>query len=139
DISYHDMERLNKIQSIPELQTALSELLDIDLPDPKRGILLDLYVQTIFYCREKHFKPAQASTLISIVKSIHKVNVGTIINNIPYCHTYCKELLLCHSVRQPPFSINLYNSEEVTSIYKYIHNSYMRHYRLYKSVFTPQV
>ncbi|XP_055006498.1 coiled-coil domain-containing protein 189 [Boleophthalmus pectinirostris] len=139
DISYHDMERLNKIQSIPELQITLCELLEIDVPNPKRGILLDLYVQTVFYCRENNFKPTQTSTLLSILKSIHKINAETVINNIEHCHTYCKELLLCHSVRQPPFSIDLYNSEEVTSIYKYIYNSYMRHYRLYKFVFTPQL
>ncbi|KAK7919753.1 hypothetical protein WMY93_011037 [Mugilogobius chulae] len=99
DISHHDMAKLNNIQSIPELQDVLNEMLEIDLPDPKRGILLDLYIQTIFYCRKKHFTPAQTSTLLSILKSIHTFNVETVMNNIAYCHIYCKELLLCHSVR----------------------------------------
>ncbi|XP_072311929.1 cilia- and flagella-associated protein 119 [Eucyclogobius newberryi] len=139
DINYHEMEKLNKIQSIPALQTALSEVLRIDHSGPKQGILLNLYVQTMLYCREMHFKPVQTSTLLSIIISIHKVNVETVFNNIANCHTYCKELLLCHSVRRPPCSIDLYKLEEVTSIYEYIYNSYMRHYRLYKSVFTPQI
>ncbi|CAL1599213.1 unnamed protein product [Knipowitschia caucasica] len=139
DITYHDMEKINQIQSIPEIQKALCEVLEIELPDPKRGILLDLYVQTILYCREKQYKAAQTSTLLSILKAIHRVNVETIMNNITHCHSFCKELLFRHSVRRPPSSIDLYNAEEVFSIYEYIYNTYLRHYRLYKAIFTPQV
>lgn len=139
DISFHDMEKLEKTQSIPDLETALCEVLEVDLSDPKREILLELYVQTMLFCRENSFKTVQTSTLMSIIKSIHEANVVTPIDNIQQCNTYCKELLLCHSVRRPPFSINLFNLEEVSRIYKYIYNSYMRHYKLYKYIFTPQV
>lgn len=92
---------------------------------------------------------------------------GTPLNNVENCLKYCKELLLCHSVRvcrpvfdlvrglisvhfpkrwllvcasqRPPFSINLFSLGEVTTILKYISNNYLRHYKFYKYVFTPQV
>ncbi|KAM7381829.1 hypothetical protein PAMA_012609 [Pampus argenteus] len=119
--------------------SALCSVFQFDLPEPRRGVQLELYVQTVVFCRECSFKKEQTSALLSIIKSIHEANIETPLNNIEQCFEYCKELLLCHSVRRPPFSVNLFSSEEVNCIFKYIHNSYLRHYKLYKYIFTPQV
>uniref|UniRef100_A0A3B5AKA0 Uncharacterized protein n=1 Tax=Stegastes partitus TaxID=144197 RepID=A0A3B5AKA0_9TELE len=118
---------------------ALCSVLGVDLPEPKRGALLELYVQTVLFCREHSYKKEQTSALLSIIKSIHEANIETPLLNIEQCLKYCKELLLCHSVRRPPFSINLFSSTEANCILEYIHSSYMRHYKLYKYIFTPQV
>ncbi|XP_023150042.2 coiled-coil domain-containing protein 189 isoform X1 [Amphiprion ocellaris] len=139
DVSYHDMEEMDKLQSIPELESALRSVLGVDLPEPKRGVLLELYVQTVLFCREHSFKKEQTSALLSIIKSIHEANIETPLLNFEQCLKYCKELLLCHSVRRPPFSINIFSSAEANCILEYIHNNYMRHYKLYKYIFTPQV
>ncbi|XP_010734553.1 cilia- and flagella-associated protein 119 isoform X1 [Larimichthys crocea] len=139
DVSYHDMEEIDKMQSIPDLESVICSVFGVDLPEPKRGVLLELYVQAVLFCRERSFKKEQTSALLSIIKSIHEANIETPLNNIDQCFKYCKELLLCHSVRRPPFSINLFSSEEVNCILNYIHNSYVRHYKLYKYIFTPQV
>ncbi|KAI3365635.1 hypothetical protein L3Q82_010711 [Scortum barcoo] len=138
DVSYHDMEELDNMQSIADLERALSSVFGVDLPEPKRGVLLELYVQTVLFCRERGFKKEQTSALLSIIKSVHEANVETPLNNIEECFKYCKELLLCHSVRRPPFSISLFNYEEVNCVLKYIHDSYVRHYKLYKYILTPQ-
>ncbi|XP_069011945.1 cilia- and flagella-associated protein 119 [Embiotoca jacksoni] len=138
-VSYHDMEEIDKSQSTPDLESVLCSVFGVDLPEPKRGVLLELYVQTVIFCREQSFSKEQTSALLSVIKSIHEVNIETPLNNIEQCFTYCKELLLCHSVRRPPFSINLFSCEEAECILKYIHNSYIRHYKLYKYIFTPQV
>ncbi|MBN3309569.1 MRC1 protein, partial [Amia calva] len=63
----------------------------------------------------------------------------TPLNNIEHCFSYCTELILCHCVRRPPFSIDLYSPEEATQVTEYLVNSYFRHYSLYKYTFTPQV
>lgn len=52
--------------------------------------------------------------------------------NVGLCLSVCPQ-------QRPPFSINLFSYEEVTCILKYIYNSYVRHYKLYKYIFTPQV
>ncbi|XP_031699388.1 cilia- and flagella-associated protein 119 [Anarrhichthys ocellatus] len=139
DVSYHDMEEICKMQSIPDLESALCNVFGVHLPEPKRGVLLEMYVQTVLFCRECNFKKEQTSALLSIIKSIHEANIETPLNNIEECFKYCKDLLLCHSVRRPPFSINLFSFEEVECILKYIHNSYVRHYKLYKYIFTTQL
>ncbi|KAM9425875.1 cilia- and flagella-associated protein 119 [Pholidichthys leucotaenia] len=139
DVSFHDIEEIDKTQSIPDLKRVLCSVLGADLLEPRRGVLLELYVQTVFFCREHSFKKEQTSALLSIIKSIHEANVETPLNNIDQCFKYCRDLLLCHSVRRPPFSISLFGYDEVNHIFDYIHNSYMRHYKLYKYIFTPQV
>ncbi|KAJ4940420.1 hypothetical protein JOQ06_026723 [Pogonophryne albipinna] len=139
DVNYHDMEEIEKMQSIPDLESALCRVFGVDLPEPKRGVLLELYVQTVLFCRECNFKKEQTSALLSIIKATHEANIETPLNNIEQCFKYCKELLLCHSVRRPPFSINLFNSEEATCILNYTYNRYVRHYKLYKYIFTPQL
>ncbi|XP_010770439.1 cilia- and flagella-associated protein 119 [Notothenia coriiceps] len=139
DVNYHDMEEIEKMHSIPDLESALCRVFGVDLPEPKRGVLLELYVQTVLFCRECNYKKEQTSALLSIIKATHEVNIETPLNNIEQCFKYCKELLLCHSVRRPPFSINLFNSEEATCILNYIYNRYVRHYKLYKYIFAPQL
>ncbi|XP_076616834.1 cilia- and flagella-associated protein 119 [Chaetodon auriga] len=139
DVSYHDMEEIDRMQSVRDLESALCSVFALDLPEPKRGVVLELYVQTVLFSRERSFRKEQTSALLSIVRSVHEANIETPLNNIEQCFKYCKELLLCHSVRRPPFSINLFSSDEVTCILNYIYNSYVRHYKLYKYIFTPQV
>ncbi|XP_056890214.1 coiled-coil domain-containing protein 189 isoform X1 [Takifugu flavidus] len=167
DVSYHDMDEINKVQSVPDLERfltniypciytcshscrhrcdtvlpcdrALSTVFEVDLLEPRRGVLLELYVQAVFFCREQNFKNEQTSVLLSILKSIHQANIGSPHNNIESCFKYCKELLICHSVRRPPFSIELFSLGEVTAILKYINNNYLRHYKFYKYLFTQQV
>ncbi|KAG7272835.1 hypothetical protein CRUP_025815 [Coryphaenoides rupestris] len=54
------------------------------------------------------------------------------------CFDYCSELLLCHAVRRPPFSVDLFKLHEVTLILEHVNNTYIRNYALYKYIFTPQ-
>ncbi|XP_069374045.1 cilia- and flagella-associated protein 119 isoform X2 [Paralichthys olivaceus] len=139
DASFHDMEEIDNTQSVPDLERVLCRVFGVDLAEPKRGVVLELYVQTVLFCRKCSFNKEQTSAVLSIIKSVHEANIETPLNNIEQCFSYCKELLLCHSVRRPPFSINLFGSKEADFILKYIYNSYMRHYKLYKYIFTPQV
>ncbi|XP_046889059.1 coiled-coil domain-containing protein 189 isoform X1 [Hypomesus transpacificus] len=170
DVSYNDMDEIDNIKSIPELERTLCRVLAVDFSEPRKGVLLELFVHTVLFCRENKFNREQTSALISIVKNMHQANTETPLNNVDHCFAYCSELLLCHSVRvcrlkystqrtlpllphftlvnyfsffcfpqRPPFSINLFSCDQVTHILKYLLNSYIKHFNLYKYIFTPQV
>ncbi|KAK2866415.1 hypothetical protein Q7C36_002471 [Tachysurus vachellii] len=139
DLSYSDAEEISKTESIPEISRVLCQALHLDAPEPQKEILLDLYTNLVLFCKQQTLSKEQTSVLLSIVKNMHQLNTETPVNNMDQCFTYCTELLLCHSVRRPPFSIDLFNSEQLTEIMKYLINTYMRHYMLYKYVFTPQM
>ncbi|XP_055031540.2 cilia- and flagella-associated protein 119 isoform X1 [Misgurnus anguillicaudatus] len=139
DLKQSDMEEIEKTKSALEIERILCSALVSDVPQPKQRILLELYTNLVLFCREKNFNREQTSVLISIVKNVHQFNTETPLNNTDQCFNYCSELLLCHSVRRPPFSIDLFNSDQVTEILSYFINTYMRHYFLYKYIFTPEV
>ncbi|KAG1954866.1 hypothetical protein F2P79_008937 [Pimephales promelas] len=117
----------------------LSHALLVSVPQPKQGVLLELYTNLVLFCRERNFNREQTSVLISIIKNVHQFNTETPLDNTDHCLSYCSELLLCHSVRRPPFSIDLFSSEQMTQILNYFINTYMRHYFLYKYIFTPEL
>ncbi|XP_024140942.1 coiled-coil domain-containing protein 189 isoform X2 [Oryzias melastigma] len=138
DISYHDMEIIDQIKAVPDLESTLCRLFGLDLPEPKRGVVVELYVQAVLFGRKQSFKKEQTSSLLSIIKSIHEANVGNLLKDEDECFHYCVELLLCHSVRRPPFSISIFTYEEANSILKYLDAVYLKHCKLYKYIFTPQ-
>ena len=41
--------------------------------------------------------------------------------------------------QRPPFSIDLFKEEQLLALADYVVNTYFRHFKLYKYVFTPQV
>ncbi|XP_060951435.1 coiled-coil domain-containing protein 189 [Limanda limanda] len=139
DASFQDMEEIDSTQSVPDLERVVGSVFGVDLAEPKRAVMLELYVQTVIFCRKFIFNKEQTSALLSIIKSIHEANIETPHNNMEQCFDYCKELLLCHSVRRPPFSINLFSPKEADFILNYIYNSYMKHFKLYKYIFTRQI
>ncbi|RVE59649.1 hypothetical protein OJAV_G00190640 [Oryzias javanicus] len=138
DISYHDMEIIDQIKAVPDLESTLCRLFGLDLSEPKRGVVLELYVQAVLFGRKQSFKKEQTSSLLSIIKSINEANIGNLLEDEDECFYYCVELLLCHSVRRPPFSISIFTFEEANSILKYLDAVYLRHCKLYKYIFTPQ-
>ena len=48
----------------------------VGLAEPKREVTLELYVQTVIFCRNFSFNKEQTSALLSIIKSIHEANIG---------------------------------------------------------------
>lgn len=85
---------------------ALSIVFKVDLPEPTRGVLLELYVQMVLFCREQKFKNEQTSVLLSLIKSVHQANIGkktltqhykmhynSIIQMISCTSLFCQELL----------------------------------------------
>uniref|UniRef100_W5M6B0 Cilia and flagella associated protein 119 n=1 Tax=Lepisosteus oculatus TaxID=7918 RepID=W5M6B0_LEPOC len=139
DLSYADMEEVEAAQTTEELQRALGRALALQLSRPSDSILADMYLYAVLFCRERQFNREQTSVLVSIVRALHLANTGTPLNNMEYCFNYFTELVLCHCVRRPPFSIDLFSPEQATQITEYLVNTYFRHYALYKYTFTPQV
>lgn len=64
---------------------------------------------------------------------------ATPLGNVEECYHYFTSVLFCHGVRRPPFSIDLFKEQQLLSLADYVVNTYFRHFKLYKYVFTPQV
>merc|ERR1712071_196648 len=50
-----------------------------------------------------------------------------------------RELLLAHSVIEPPWRVVIFQPHDIGNIANFIVDNYFRHYSMYKYCFTPEV
>ncbi|KAG9460851.1 hypothetical protein GDO78_019142, partial [Eleutherodactylus coqui] len=147
--------KLERAQSNEDVRRALSEVLGVRSGpcDVRASALLDLHYYTLRFCWDCGFSAEQTSCVLSIVKEIHaacvgeqpwtrllcEVSPGSALGNVTECYRHCQQSLLCHAVSRPPFSIHLFSPQELLHIRDYILNTYFRHFKLYKCVFSSQL
>ncbi|XP_053550791.1 cilia- and flagella-associated protein 119 [Bombina bombina] len=141
DLDTHDLEILERCNSAEDMQRSLSQMLSLErsLSPLQVSVLLDLYYYTLRFCQDCGFSREQTSCLVSIMKETHGACLDTPLDNADTCYGYFRQLLLCHTLQRPPFSLNLFTPQQVLLISEYFLNTYFRHFKLYKYVFTPQV
>ncbi|KAM8962418.1 cilia- and flagella-associated protein 119 [Pelodytes ibericus] len=141
DLSMRDLDVLQQISSVEEFHRTVSGILCVgsSVSESRVSVLLDLYYYTMRFCRDSEFSREQTSCLFSIVKETHATCLDTPLGNADVCYKYFKELLLCHAIHRPPYSLKLFTPEQIQCISHYFLNTYFRHFKLYKYVFTPQV
>ncbi|XP_022382200.1 coiled-coil domain-containing protein 189 isoform X1 [Enhydra lutris kenyoni] len=140
-LDIHSMHRLEKTANTEEMKEVLAELLGLSCPEQslKEAITLDLFSHALIFCRQQGFSLEQTSTACALLQDLHKACVATPLGNVEECYRYFISVLFCHGVRRPPFSINLFREEQLLALADYVVNTYFRHFKLYKYVFTPQV
>ncbi|KAI0223235.1 hypothetical protein LSAT2_025542 [Lamellibrachia satsuma] len=141
DLTVSDMDLLNEASTADDVKRELARIFELEdyVTNLKAGILMDLYFYVIQFARDNNFSKEKTSTLFSIVKHIHEMCIETPFGNIEYCYRHFRELLLCHAVRRPPFSLDIFSAEDVQTITEFVIDSYFRHFKMYKYVFTPLV
>lgn len=141
DLTVSDLDVVDEVQAPDHVKQTLANIFKVeDYKDNlKNGILVDLFYYCIQFSRDNSFSKEQTSAFFSIVKKTHEVCVETPFGNVENCFRYFKELVLCHAVKRPPYSIDLFSPDEVRKITEYVINTYFRHFKMYKYVFTPLV
>ncbi|XP_059979382.1 cilia- and flagella-associated protein 119 isoform X3 [Lagenorhynchus albirostris] len=140
-LDIHSMHRLEKTANVEEMREVLAELLGLGSPAQslRDAITLDLFSHALIFCRQQGFSLEQTSTACALLQDLHKACIATPLGNVEECYRYFTSVLFCHGIRRPPFSINLFTEEQLLALADYVVNTYFRHFKLYKYVFTPQV
>ncbi|KAK2189752.1 hypothetical protein NP493_98g05011 [Ridgeia piscesae] len=141
DLTVSDMDVLNMATSADDVKRELARIFELDdyMTNLKTEILMDLYFYVIQFARDNNFAKEKTSTLFSIVKRVHEMCIETPFGNIEFCYRHFRELLLCHAVRRPPFSLDIFTPDDVQVITEFVVDSYFRHFKLYKYAYTPMV
>ncbi|XP_046843434.1 coiled-coil domain-containing protein 189-like [Xenia sp. Carnegie-2017] len=136
-----DVQQLCVLKESTDKLKTLAEMFSLKnyKDDLKSAILLDLYFYTIQFALKNGFNDEQTSGFFSMIKSVHEMAVETPYGNVDDVYDYFKELLLCHSLKRPPFSVELFSSNQVQAISDYVTNTYFKHFKLYKYTFTAKV
>ncbi|XP_007988411.3 cilia- and flagella-associated protein 119 isoform X2 [Chlorocebus sabaeus] len=140
-LDIHSMHQLEKTTSAEEMRQVLAELLELGCPEQslRDTITLDLFCHALIFCRQQGFSLEQTSAACALLQDLHKACIATPLGNVEECYHYFTSVLFCHGVRRPPFSIDLFKEEQLLALEDYVVNTYFRHFKLYKYVFTPQV
>ncbi|KAM4829466.1 cilia- and flagella-associated protein 119 [Thomomys bottae] len=140
-LDFHSMQRLEKTATVEEMREVLAELLGLGSSEQslRDAITLDLFTHALIFCRQRGFSLEQMSAACAMLQDLHKACVATPLGNVEECYRYFTSVLFCHGVRRPPFSIDLFKEEQLLALADYVVNTYFRHFKLYKYVFTPQV
>ncbi|XP_014670739.1 PREDICTED: coiled-coil domain-containing protein C16orf93 homolog [Priapulus caudatus] len=85
------------------------------------------------------FSDVQTAAFFTVVKRLHEMCTSTPFDNIEECFQYFRELMLCHSVQRPPWSIALFTAQQVQSMAEHVVHTYFKHFLLYKYAFTPKL
>uniref|UniRef100_A1A4V9-2 Isoform 2 of Cilia- and flagella-associated protein 119 n=1 Tax=Homo sapiens TaxID=9606 RepID=A1A4V9-2 len=139
-LDVHSMHQLEKTTNA-EMREVLAELLELGCPEQslRDAITLDLFCHALIFCRQQGFSLEQTSAACALLQDLHKACIATPLGNVEECYRYFTSVLFCHGVRRPPFSIDLFKEEQLLALEDYVVNTYFRHFKLYKYVFTPQV
>ncbi|XP_029642246.1 coiled-coil domain-containing protein 189-like isoform X2 [Octopus sinensis] len=141
DLGPKQSAMLKNAEKLNDVKNILAEIFNLcnSSEQHKEKILLNLYTYAVQFAREEQFTVEQLSAHFSIVKLVHEACVESPFGNMEKTFTYFKDLLICHSVCRPPYSTELFSIKDVRKIACYMTNTYFRHFKLYKYVFTSQV
>uniref|UniRef100_A0A6I8PKW8 Coiled-coil domain containing 189 n=1 Tax=Ornithorhynchus anatinus TaxID=9258 RepID=A0A6I8PKW8_ORNAN len=140
-LDFHAMDLLERADTAEELREVLAGQLGMQSQERsmKEAVFLDMLCHALLFCRQQGFSREQTSAACALLQDTHKACIATPLGNVEECYSLFTHLLFCHGVRRPPFSIDLFEKEQLLSLADYVLNTYFRHFKLYKYVFTPQV
>jgi len=141
DLTVDAVDRLNESLNADHIKQVLADIFMLDnyKENLKLGIIMDLYYYTLQYARQMNFTPEKTSAFFSIVKKVFEVCIETPFGNLDHTFEYFKDLIHCHSINRPPYSIELFTPDEVRKVTEYTINTFFRHFKMYKYAFTPLV
>jgi len=135
------MDVMDMMMTADELRCQLVRIFKLDdhEENSRSEVLLDLYYHAVQFTRDNCFNKEQTACFLSVLRQVHDACVETPFDNMCECYKFLQGLVLCHSVQRPPFSIALFTLDQARHITQYVINTYFRHFKLYKYVFTPDV
>ncbi|BFZ04481.1 hypothetical protein BsWGS_07519 [Bradybaena similaris] len=141
DLSISSMDRLNESASSDHVKQVLADIFMLDnyRTEPRSAIVMDLFFHTLQFAKQEQFSREKTSAFFSIIKHIFEMCIESPFMNNDITHDYFKDLLVCHSVHRPPYSIALFSASDVMRISQHTMNTFFRHFEMYKCAFTPQV
>lgn len=104
---------------------------------PKDKILIDLHYYALKFAFANNFSKIQISSFVSILRALHRANQETPFDNYDHLLRYFQDLVICHSIKRPPFCVAIFDHQNVVKLISFISDTYLKHYKLYKYAFTP--
>ena len=138
--SFQNTDDVLKNRDYENCKQVISEKFRLNPTSDRRDtILVDKYYFLIKFCSKHEFNREQTSALIYTLTKLHELMKSTAYGNIDQCYVYLKQMIILYSVYRPPYSLKLFEPEEAKLVLDYFVNTYLKHFKLYKLIFTPAI
>jgi len=139
DLDRQQTAQLSGVQpwTFENVSRCLCSYLEMDASNPKDEILLKYYFGNLRFTVENRFTAEKTSTLFSIMKLVHFLSMERTLT-AEQSTQELRTLLLQHAVERPPYSIGIFSNKDVAQIMDHATDTYYRHYKLYRYVFTKK-
>ncbi|CAF1054454.1 unnamed protein product [Rotaria sordida] len=139
DLSRDQVRKLEELNDAESINNFFIKIFNLEPNTKRTTILCDLYYYALNFARTNRFNHEQISTFISILKRVHEMCIQTPFANMEETYKYFKELILKHSFSRPPQSLRIFTADGTKKVTDYIVDTYFRHYKMYKFIFTPTI
>merc|ERR1712130_66939 len=141
DFNQDVVEKLRTSDNDDEKRYLLADCLHLDASsgDPKCSILLDAFQGALGFAMRNNLSPEAISVLLAVLNRVHNFACQTSFENTASSATFMEELIKSHSLLWPPFAIEVFTPQVAKLALEYIRDTYFRHFKLYKYVFTPRI
>ena len=142
-LSEEQLERLEGTLESAAVKGLLRELLlsatERGLGDCKVGILVDFYFHHYAYCKAQAFSARQTCSMLSIAQHVFRSDMDNATSSAESSFSAFEKLILRRAVERPPVSMQVFSEEQALGIVDHFLNSYFRHFRLYKYIFSERI
>mmetsp|Transcript_49367 Transcript_49367/g.139799 ORF Transcript_49367/g.139799 Transcript_49367/m.139799 type:complete len:203 (+) Transcript_49367:316-924(+) len=136
------IQKLNDTHETDAVKSMLSEAIgvagDDDLDEAQKEVAIDFYFYCFAFCKECGFDTLKTSTFLSIAKqtcNFIRLDASTDMNT---AFEKFKALMFAHAVERSPHAVLIFSVEDVEKVTEFMLNSYFRHFKLYKYIFTAK-
>ena len=117
----------------------LSTASERELGDSKVGILVDYYFHHYAYCKAQAFSARQTCSMLSLAQHVFRSDMNDATSSAESSFAEFEKLILRHAVERPPVSMQVFSEDQALGIVDHFLNSYFRHFRLYKYIFSERI
>ncbi|KAJ8601601.1 hypothetical protein CTAYLR_008462 [Chrysophaeum taylorii] len=137
-ISVAQVAALAEIHDPLELRRRLVAIFGATSPDAVVG---DFYGILYTFARARGFSKTKMAIFLTICQVVFDADVRTNdpTQTMDASFKKLEALLLKHSVERPPYSVGIFDQADVAAIVDVMLHTYFRHWRLYKTCFTPKL
>lgn len=135
DVTEDDLSKAAGATTKEEVKELLQRCMQIDQAEGfHTESLADMHYHNYAFCMSRDFTPEKTSTFLSIMKLVLEEAVKRRLV-VDEAFNVFKDWLLKHSVERPPWSVGIFTFEDVKAITEYVHDTFLRHYKLYLYAF----
>jgi hypothetical protein len=119
----------------------LASFLNLSLAaiNAKTEVVLDFHFYNMVFCKETGFTPTKTATFCGIMKKVLDEDTAASHRDVRQSFARLKQLVLEHSVERPPWSVGVFDENDLDSMLAHATNSYFRHFRLYRMTMAPRI